>query len=139
MFRKFVRKKFVRIFRSLPSDTKLLLTKNYSEIIIFGKITNLTRNFSKISFIPGDFESSKPLKNYEKSFSGNYFRNNFVSEGNPGLPLKMRRKKGRKIQKWQFSRCPFWKPFLGTYSCLFEPISGWEVVVQATNKPLISH
>ena len=28
-----------------------------------------------------------------------------------------------------------WKPFLGTYSWLFEPISGWEVVVQAT----ISH
>ena len=25
-----------------------------------------------------------------------------------------------------------WKPFLGTYSWLFQPISGWEVVVQAT-------
>ena len=50
----------------LPSDTKLLLTKNYSEIIIFGKITNLTRNSLKMSFFPGHFESSKPLTNYEK-------------------------------------------------------------------------
>ena len=33
----------------LPSDTKLLLTKNYSEIIIFVKITNFTRNFLKES------------------------------------------------------------------------------------------
>ena len=30
-----------------------------------------------------------------------------------------------------------WKLILGTYSWLFEPISAWEVVVQATNKPLI--
>ena len=29
---------------SLPSDTKLLLAKNYSEISIFVKITNFTRN-----------------------------------------------------------------------------------------------
>ena len=52
--------------RQLPSDTKLLLTKNYSEIIIFGKITNLTRNSLKMSFFPGHFESTKSLKNYEK-------------------------------------------------------------------------
>ena len=50
----------------LPSDTKLLLTKNYSEIIIFEKITNFTRNFPKKSFFPGDLESAKSLKNYEK-------------------------------------------------------------------------
>ena len=53
----------------LPSDTKLLLTKNYFEIIIFGKITNLTRNSSKMSFFPGHFESSKALKNYKKKNS----------------------------------------------------------------------
>ena len=57
------RKKFLN---ELPSDTKLLLTKNYSEIIIFGKITNLTRNSLKMSFFPGHFESTKSLKNYEK-------------------------------------------------------------------------
>ena len=50
----------------LPSDTKLLLTKNYSEIVIFGKITNLTRNSLKMSFFPGHFESTNSLKNYEK-------------------------------------------------------------------------
>ena len=66
----------------ITSDTKLLLTKNYFEIIIFGKLTNLTRNSLKMSFFPGHFESSKSLKNYENQFSGNYFRNNFVSEGN---------------------------------------------------------
>ena len=53
-------------FSNLPSDTKLLLTKNYSEIIIFVKITNFIRNSSKKSFFPGDFESAKGLKNYEK-------------------------------------------------------------------------
>ena len=53
-------------YTSLPSDTKLLLTKNYSEIFIFGKITNLTRNSSKMSFFPGDIESAKSIKNYEK-------------------------------------------------------------------------
>ena len=51
---------------ALPSDTKLLLTKNYSEIIIFGKITNLTRNSLKMSFFPGHLESTQSLKNYEK-------------------------------------------------------------------------
>ena len=50
----------------LPSDTKLLLTKNYSKIIIFRKITNLTRNSLKMSFFPGHFERTKCLKNYEK-------------------------------------------------------------------------
>ena len=39
-------------------DAKLLLTKNYSEIIIFGKITILTRNSLNISFFPGHFEST---------------------------------------------------------------------------------
>ena len=34
----------------LPSDTKLLLTKNYSKTIIFAKITNFTRNSLKKSF-----------------------------------------------------------------------------------------
>ena len=36
--------------------------KNYSEIVIFGEITNLTRNSLKMSFFPGHFESTKPLK-----------------------------------------------------------------------------
>ena len=31
--------------------------------------------------VPGDFESAKFLKNSEKEFTGNYFRNSFVSEG----------------------------------------------------------
>ena len=50
----------------LPSDTKLLLTKNDSEIIKFWKIANLTRNFLKMPAFPGHFESTKWLKNYEK-------------------------------------------------------------------------
>ena len=66
---------------ALPSNTNLLLTKNYSEILISGKITNLTRNSLKMSFFPGHFESTKPLKNYKKQVSESYFRNNFVSEG----------------------------------------------------------
>ena len=41
--------------RALPFDTSLLLTKNHSEIIIFAKITNFTRNFVKKSFLLGDF------------------------------------------------------------------------------------
>ena len=60
----------------LPSDTKLLLTKNYSKIIIFEKL----RNCLKKSFFPEDVEVSKLPQNYEKLFSGNYFRNNFESE-----------------------------------------------------------
>ena len=75
---------------NIPSDTKLLLTKNDSEINIFGKITNLTRNSLKMSFFPGHFETTKFLKNYEKQFSGSYFRNNFVSEGS------------------HYFRCPVW-------------------------------
>ena len=47
------------IISELPSDTKLLLTKNYSEVIIFGKITNLMRNSLKMSFFPGHSESTK--------------------------------------------------------------------------------
>ena len=50
----------------LPSDTKFLLTKNYSEIIIFEQFTNLTRNSLKMSFFPGHFESANRLKNNEK-------------------------------------------------------------------------
>ena len=50
----------------LPSDTKLLLPKNCSEIIIFGKITKFTRNSLNLSFFLGNLKSSKPLKNYEK-------------------------------------------------------------------------
>ena len=46
-------------FKSIPSDTKLLLTKNYSEIVIFGKIANLTRNSLKLSFLPGHFQSTQ--------------------------------------------------------------------------------
>ena len=49
---------------------KVLLTKNYSEIISFGKITNLTRNSLKMSLFPGHFESIKSLKNYENNSQG---------------------------------------------------------------------
>ena len=49
----------------VPSDTKLLLTKNYSEIFDFEKITNFIRNSLKKSFFPADIEQAKPLENYE--------------------------------------------------------------------------
>ena len=56
--------------------TKLLLTKNYSEIISFEK-SRISHVISRKSLsFPGDFESANSLENYE-----NYFRNNFVSEG----------------------------------------------------------
>ena len=51
-----------KIKNCIPSDTELLLTKNYSEVIIFGKITNLTRNSLKMSLFPGHFESTKSLE-----------------------------------------------------------------------------
>ena len=66
----------------IPSDRKLLLTKNYSETIVFGKL--------RISYaIPWKTPSRNPLKIITKNeFSGNYFRNNFVSEGSFAiLPL----------------------------------------------------
>ena len=50
----------------VPSDTKLLLTKNYSKIIIFEKPTNLIRNSLKKSLFPGDFEGTRLPQNYEK-------------------------------------------------------------------------
>ena len=53
----------------IPSDTKLLLTKNDSEIYIyiyFRIITNLTRNSLKMSFFRGHFESTNGPQNYEK-------------------------------------------------------------------------
>ena len=50
----------------LPSDTKVLLTKNYSKIIISRNLTNLTRNSLKMPFFPGHFESPNCLRNYEK-------------------------------------------------------------------------
>ena len=39
------------------------------------------RNSLRVSLFRGHFESIKSLKNYEKESSGNYFRNNLVSEG----------------------------------------------------------
>ena len=59
-------RKCFRINNVSFSSTKLLLTKNYSEKIIFVKITNFTRNSLKESLFPGDFESAKCLKNYDK-------------------------------------------------------------------------
>ena len=65
-----------------PSDTKLLLTKNYFEIIIFEKL-RISRVISgKKSFFPGDLEGADSLKNSEKKNSqGIIFVKNFVSEG----------------------------------------------------------
>ena len=40
------------------SGPGLLLTKNYSKIIIFEEITNLTRNSLKKPFFPEDFEGT---------------------------------------------------------------------------------
>ena len=52
--------------KGLPSDTKLLLTKNYFEIIIFENL-RISRVISgkSLSF-PGDFEGANSLENYEK-------------------------------------------------------------------------
>ena len=40
------------------------------------------RNSLKKSFFAKDVEGTKSPQNYERYFSGNYFRNTFVSEGN---------------------------------------------------------
>ena len=72
----------INVFSMIPSGTKLLLTKNYSDIIIYVKITNFTRSSLKKPLFPGDFESGKMLlKLHEQQFSGNSFRNTLVSEG----------------------------------------------------------
>ena len=49
----------------MPPDRKVVLMKMILKYF-FGKITNLTRNSMKMSFISGHFESTKSLKNYEK-------------------------------------------------------------------------
>ena len=81
-------------FGGVPSDRKVLLPKNYSEIINFVKITNFTRNSLKKSLFPGVFESAKCLKNNEKYFSGNFCGKNFVSDGS--LPKKQGKSKESK-------------------------------------------
>ena len=62
-----------KFFAILPSDTKSLLMKNHSEIIIFVKITKFTRNSLKKSLFPGNCESVKGLKNYKKNSQGIIF------------------------------------------------------------------
>ena len=57
----------------VPSDTKLLLTKNYSERIILRKITNLTRNSLKMSFFPGHSESTNPSEITKNNSQGILF------------------------------------------------------------------
>ena len=63
----------VPLTQKLPSDPKLLLTKNYSKIIIFEKLRNFTRNFQKKSFFPGDFESANSLKIKKNNSQGIIF------------------------------------------------------------------
>ena len=63
----------LRVFSLHASDTKLLLTKNGSEVIIFGKLTNLTRNSLEMSFFPRHFERTKSLKNYETIILKEFF------------------------------------------------------------------
>ena len=67
---------------ALPSDTNLLLTKNYSEIVIFEKFRISYVISGKRSFFPGDFKGARLLKNYTKEtiLRELFFRNNFVSE-----------------------------------------------------------
>ena len=69
------------LLSDLPSDAKLLLTKNYSEIIIFEKL-RISRviPWKCLSFldISRGQNASKITKNNSQ---GIYFCNNFVSEG----------------------------------------------------------
>ena len=48
----------------------------------FCKTTNFTRNSLKRPFFPEDPERTKSPENSKKQFSGQYFRNSFVSEAN---------------------------------------------------------
>ena len=45
---------------------QIITYKNKSEIMTFGRITNLTRNSLKMSVFPGHVESTRYLNNYEK-------------------------------------------------------------------------
>ena len=57
----------------IPSDTKLLLTKDYSEIFIFEKL-RISRVISgKKSFFPGDFEGANSLQELRKIILGELF------------------------------------------------------------------
>ena len=103
MFLSFV---FLKTTRKSTEKQGYPLTQNYylQKVILksfFSKITNFTRNFWKKSFFPGDFEGANSLKNCEKNSWGNYFRNNFVSEGilslpNPENPWDRREKRSKK-------------------------------------------
>ena len=74
-----VHESWVRTAREGPrsaeaSDTRVLLTKNYSEIILFVKITNFTRNSLKKSLFPQeDFESAQRLKTTKNDYQGIIF------------------------------------------------------------------
>ena len=65
----------------LPSDTKLLLTNNYFEMIIFEKL-RISRVISgkSLSFLE-ILRVQIPSKITKNNSQGNYFRNNFVSDG----------------------------------------------------------
>ena len=67
---------FIGLFL-LPSDTKLLLTKTYPEIIILEQIRNFIRTPLNKSFFPGDFEGAKPLKNSEEKKKKVFLRESF--------------------------------------------------------------
>ena len=85
----------------IPSDTKSLLTKNYSEIILFGKITNLYRP-----------QIGPPARNGRKM--------DFGPTGKKG------KKDGRKIGKLAKKSMVY--PFLGQFShfsAIFSPFPWW--------------
>ena len=66
-----------------PFEHKLFaLPENYFKIISFAIIKKFARNSLKMSVFLGNSESANSLKNYEKLFSGSYFRNAILSEGN---------------------------------------------------------
>ena len=115
----------------------------------FWKITNFTRNFWKMSFFPGDLESATSRKNYEKYFSGNYFRNNFVSEGMCKI-VHLEHKLDHQGAHIQNITAPSWDTHQGahfqnitapswdTTNISFLVVKWWKLSLSPTPPPLIS-
>ena len=79
--------------QNYPLTQNYYLRKNTFWNKYIWNIKSFLRNSLKMSSFLGDFEGAKPLKNYEESFSGSFFRNHFVSEGTIATQIYIDRQK----------------------------------------------
>ena len=80
------------ILHHIPSNTKLSHTKIFW--FCFTTTVNFTCMSLKKSVFPGNFNGPNVMKDTKDKFSGQHFRNNFVSEGKcpPGKKKYLRKK-----------------------------------------------